>query len=424
MTATSIDVSRVPGAGRPGRLLDVRPGARAAPVDAAERRDPAGRPERRVPLGDAGGRLPARAWHAHRQHLRLHRPAAPRRRGRVGRGAASLGRACRGGADGAAGRALGAGVAPLDPAGPGAAAHPRLRRPVRRRPAGHPGRPAPGPGGALAGPRLSPLHLPGREHVRRLLSGDAGPGRRDRAVPAAERLPDPDVRRQPGPLAAQPARQEQPRAGAAVRRDDGRGSAGGAGGLRGGTGVPGGAARVPGGVRLACRCHPGAGRADVARRPGDPAQRPARPDRPGRRRGPGRAAPTDRRAPRAPAGRGTGEARRRSRAAGAVRRCCTSRPATTSIVDENHNFYIDQMGNAGLRLPVLELGRRLVGHGAVDRVDDVFLLTTVQIEDGAAGRRSARHGRGATGRAGTLGHGHAAADHRRAAARRRSRTRS
>jgi len=55
------------------------------------------------------------------------------------------------------------------------------------------------------------------------------------------------------------------------------------------------------------------------------------------------------------------------------------------IVDENHNFYIDQMGNAALRLPVLELGRRLVGHGAVDRIEEVFLLTTTQIKAGLGG---------------------------------------
>lgn len=55
------------------------------------------------------------------------------------------------------------------------------------------------------------------------------------------------------------------------------------------------------------------------------------------------------------------------------------------IVDEDHNFYIDQMGNAALRLPILELGRRLVGHGAVDHADDVFLLTTAQIGSGLGG---------------------------------------
>jgi pyruvate,water dikinase len=55
------------------------------------------------------------------------------------------------------------------------------------------------------------------------------------------------------------------------------------------------------------------------------------------------------------------------------------------ILDEDHNVYIDQMGNAGLRFPVLELGRRLVRHGALDRVDDVFMLTTAEIEAGLQG---------------------------------------
>jgi pyruvate,water dikinase len=55
------------------------------------------------------------------------------------------------------------------------------------------------------------------------------------------------------------------------------------------------------------------------------------------------------------------------------------------IIDENHNFYIDQMGNAAMRLPTLELGRRLVRHGVVDRVDDVFMLTTAQIRTGLQG---------------------------------------
>ena len=55
------------------------------------------------------------------------------------------------------------------------------------------------------------------------------------------------------------------------------------------------------------------------------------------------------------------------------------------MIDENHNFYIDQMGNMAMRLPVLELGRRLVRHGVVDAVDDVFMLTTEQIRAGLAG---------------------------------------
>jgi len=52
------------------------------------------------------------------------------------------------------------------------------------------------------------------------------------------------------------------------------------------------------------------------------------------------------------------------------------------VIDENHNFYIDQMGNAALRLPILELGRRLVRHRSLERAEDVFLLTTAEIMSG------------------------------------------
>jgi len=55
------------------------------------------------------------------------------------------------------------------------------------------------------------------------------------------------------------------------------------------------------------------------------------------------------------------------------------------IIDENHNFYLDQMGNSAMRLPVLELGRRLVRHGATDWPDDVFMLTMAQIRAGLGG---------------------------------------
>jgi hypothetical protein len=54
-------------------------------------------------------------------------------------------------------------------------------------------------------------------------------------------------------------------------------------------------------------------------------------------------------------------------------------------LDENHNFYIDQMGNVALRLPILELGRRLVRHGSIEQVNDVFMLTTEEIASGLAG---------------------------------------
>jgi phosphohistidine swiveling domain-containing protein len=53
-------------------------------------------------------------------------------------------------------------------------------------------------------------------------------------------------------------------------------------------------------------------------------------------------------------------------------------------LDEDHNFYIDQMGNVALRLPILELGRRLVKHGSIEHVDDVFMLTCEAIAGGLA----------------------------------------
>jgi pyruvate,water dikinase len=54
-------------------------------------------------------------------------------------------------------------------------------------------------------------------------------------------------------------------------------------------------------------------------------------------------------------------------------------------VDEDHNFYIDQMGNAGMRLPILEIGRRLAGHAAIAAPEDVFLLHVDEIGPGMSG---------------------------------------
>lgn len=44
-------------------------------------------------------------------------------------------------------------------------------------------------------------------------------------------------------------------------------------------------------------------------------------------------------------------------------------------IQENHNFYIDQMNTVLLRLPFLEMGRRLALTGALAQRDDVFYLT-------------------------------------------------
>ncbi len=54
-------------------------------------------------------------------------------------------------------------------------------------------------------------------------------------------------------------------------------------------------------------------------------------------------------------------------------------------IDEDHNFFIDQMGNAGLRRPILEIGRRLAQNGAIATPGDVFLLHLDDIGDGLAG---------------------------------------
>jgi len=53
-------------------------------------------------------------------------------------------------------------------------------------------------------------------------------------------------------------------------------------------------------------------------------------------------------------------------------------------IQENHNFYIDQMNTVLLRLPVLELGRRLTAAGALTDANDVFYLTPDEIQDAAA----------------------------------------
>jgi hypothetical protein len=45
-----------------------------------------------------------------------------------------------------------------------------------------------------------------------------------------------------------------------------------------------------------------------------------------------------------------------------------------ATITENHNFYIDQRGNSVMRLPILEIGARLVGHGRIAEINDVFHL--------------------------------------------------
>jgi pyruvate,water dikinase len=49
-------------------------------------------------------------------------------------------------------------------------------------------------------------------------------------------------------------------------------------------------------------------------------------------------------------------------------------------VTEDHNYYIDCLGVAILRLPLLEIGRRLAGRGQVAVADDVFMLRSAELE--------------------------------------------
>jgi phosphohistidine swiveling domain-containing protein len=50
-------------------------------------------------------------------------------------------------------------------------------------------------------------------------------------------------------------------------------------------------------------------------------------------------------------------------------------------IQENHNFYIDQMHTALLRRPLVEAGRRLAAAGSVATPDDVFFLTADELQD-------------------------------------------
>jgi rifampicin phosphotransferase len=60
-----------------------------------------------------------------------------------------------------------------------------------------------------------------------------------------------------------------------------------------------------------------------------------------------------------------------------------ARPYLT--LTEDHNYYIDQIGNAVMRLPFLELGRRLVRRGVLSNENDIFWLYLAEIQDGLSG---------------------------------------
>jgi len=55
------------------------------------------------------------------------------------------------------------------------------------------------------------------------------------------------------------------------------------------------------------------------------------------------------------------------------------------VLTDDHNYYIDQVGDAILRSLLLEIGRRLVRQGALADANDVFLLYLAEIRAGLAG---------------------------------------
>ncbi|MCH7739258.1 MAG: hypothetical protein IIC93_03835 [Chloroflexi bacterium] len=48
-------------------------------------------------------------------------------------------------------------------------------------------------------------------------------------------------------------------------------------------------------------------------------------------------------------------------------------------ITENHNYWIDQIGNAVVRLPLIEMGERLAKRGAIADADDVYMLFRAEI---------------------------------------------
>jgi pyruvate,water dikinase len=54
-------------------------------------------------------------------------------------------------------------------------------------------------------------------------------------------------------------------------------------------------------------------------------------------------------------------------------------------ITEDHNYYIDQIGNTVMRLPILEMGRRLAERGSILGTGDIFHLTFEEIRTGFSG---------------------------------------
>ena len=83
---------------------------------------------------------------------------------------------------------------------------------------------------------------------------------------------------------------------------------------------------------------------------------------------------------------------------------------------EDHNHWIDQMGDISMRYPALELGRRCVARGTLANAEDIFHLERAEIVEAMNGVDKKDAGRPAQGRPRALRPDRAAAVHRPAAA--------
>jgi pyruvate,water dikinase len=54
-------------------------------------------------------------------------------------------------------------------------------------------------------------------------------------------------------------------------------------------------------------------------------------------------------------------------------------------ITEDHNYYIDERGNAVMRLPMLEFGSRLAAKGSIADANDVFHLNREDVKSGLKG---------------------------------------
>ena len=152
---------RVPDPDRRGCILAVRPRPRPAPADAAQPGSPVARIRGRAYSRSPGDGVPTRLRYARRQQLRLPGVRAIRSAWRSTSAQARRASMRHRASHPTTGRPVGAGLAAVDPAWPGAPANAPVRVIVGRGPARGGGRSARRPGGTMADSRPHFAGLPG-----------------------------------------------------------------------------------------------------------------------------------------------------------------------------------------------------------------------------------------------------------------------